>query len=421
MSRPLALLDLFSGIGGFSLGLERAGFRTIAFCESDPFCRRVLARHWPEVPCYDDVRTLTADRLRADGITVDAICGGWPCQDVSVAGNRTGIHNGQRSSLVWEILRLASELRPTCILLENVPGLLSGATVAVEHSVHCLCGWSCRWRGMPWTDGEDACRVRSPQFLVPSFDRNGRQGECDSDIVPLSAWWRPSDQNIGQSSASGEDGLECAHQAGPSAAASHASAHARQERTMPTRDTGLPAYDQEAGEFRARPISHQGIDARVESDRSEDTAQEWMVCTNCGRRMGDPTSRLVQSSWFGDILRAFSSLRYDVWWDCIPASAVRAPHRRDRVWIVAYAAKLLSNGCEHNGRSDCESREQISKLGNGSCIADVANAIGKRCEATTYTVEQWKDLERSASVSAQFASRRRAFARGESTDEPVPD
>jgi len=68
------LLDLFSGIGGFSLGLERSGgFKTVAFCEIDPYCRRVLHKHWPEVPCYDDIRTLTADRLAADGIGVDAI------------------------------------------------------------------------------------------------------------------------------------------------------------------------------------------------------------------------------------------------------------------------------------------------------------------------------------------------------------
>src|ERR1051326_96672 len=63
------LLDLFSGIGGFSLGLERTGgFKTVAFCEIEPFCRRVLNKHWPEVPCYDDVRQLTAARLAADGI-----------------------------------------------------------------------------------------------------------------------------------------------------------------------------------------------------------------------------------------------------------------------------------------------------------------------------------------------------------------
>jgi hypothetical protein len=91
------VLDLFSGIGGFSLGLERAGMRTVAFCEIDPFCRRVLSIHWPGVPCYDDIRTLTAERLAADGIVVDAICGGFPCQDISSAGKGAGIE-GSRSA-----------------------------------------------------------------------------------------------------------------------------------------------------------------------------------------------------------------------------------------------------------------------------------------------------------------------------------
>lgn len=120
----LRVLDLFSGIGGFSLGLERTGgFKTVAFCEIEPFPRRVLAKHWPEVPCYDDVRTLTADRLWSDGIAVDVICGGWPCQDLSYAGKGAGLA-GERSGLWSEVRRLACELRPIVIILENVSALL---------------------------------------------------------------------------------------------------------------------------------------------------------------------------------------------------------------------------------------------------------------------------------------------------------
>jgi DNA (cytosine-5)-methyltransferase 1 len=110
----------------FDLGLERTGgFKTTAFCEIDPFCRRVLAKHWPEVPCYHDVRDLTADRLRADGISVDVICGGFPCQDISIAGKGAGLA-GERSGLWSEIVRLSRELRPRFVLVENVTGLLSG-------------------------------------------------------------------------------------------------------------------------------------------------------------------------------------------------------------------------------------------------------------------------------------------------------
>jgi DNA (cytosine-5)-methyltransferase 1 len=123
----LKVLDLFSGIGGFSLGLDRAGgFETVAFCEIEPFPRRVLAKHWPEVPCYEDVTKLTGDILKRDGISVDVITGGFPCQDISVAGKQAGIGEGTRSGLWSECLRLISELQPEYAIFENVTNLLSG-------------------------------------------------------------------------------------------------------------------------------------------------------------------------------------------------------------------------------------------------------------------------------------------------------
>src|SRR5690242_1615839 len=97
--------SLFSGIGGFDLGLERAGMRTVWFCEQDEFCQRVLARHWPGVPCYPDVTELRG----ADVQPVDVLCGGFPCQDISSAGRKVGIR-GERSGLWSEYARLIDEL-----------------------------------------------------------------------------------------------------------------------------------------------------------------------------------------------------------------------------------------------------------------------------------------------------------------------
>ena len=127
MSDKLKVLDLFSGIGGFSLGLERTGgFETVAFCEIEEFPRKVLAKHWPEVPRYHDVTKLTGDILKRDGISVDVITGGFPCQDISCAGKQAGIGEGTRSGLWSEIVRLIGELSPRYVIVENVAALLSG-------------------------------------------------------------------------------------------------------------------------------------------------------------------------------------------------------------------------------------------------------------------------------------------------------
>jgi DNA (cytosine-5)-methyltransferase 1 len=109
--------SLFSGIGGIDLGLERAGFRVIWQCESDPFARRVLAKHWPGIPCYQDVR-LIDERVECP----ELLCGGFPCQDVSCAGRRAGIE-GERSGLWAEFARVVLLLRPRFVLVENTPGL----------------------------------------------------------------------------------------------------------------------------------------------------------------------------------------------------------------------------------------------------------------------------------------------------------
>jgi DNA (cytosine-5)-methyltransferase 1 len=143
----MRVLSLFAGIGGFDLGLERAGFQTVAFCEIDPFARRVLARHWPEVPCYDDVRTLTAERLGADGIAVDVICGGFPCQDISTAGRGVGI-TGERSGLWREFARLIGEIRPRYVLVENVAALLSRGLGDVLGDLAAL-GFDAEWHCIP--------------------------------------------------------------------------------------------------------------------------------------------------------------------------------------------------------------------------------------------------------------------------------
>ena len=118
------VLSLFAGIGGFDLGLERAGMNVVAQCERDPWCQQVLSKHWPNVPIYDDVTTLTAEKMKNEGVeSIDLICGGFPCQPFSVAGNRNGTKDDRH---LWpEMLRIIEETRPAWVIGENVAGIIS--------------------------------------------------------------------------------------------------------------------------------------------------------------------------------------------------------------------------------------------------------------------------------------------------------
>lgn len=171
------VLDLFSGIGAFSLGLERAGMRTVAFCETDEFCREVLAKHWPSVNRYSDIRELTADRLHSDGIAVDVICGGFPCQDLSRANgvwsSRPGLQ-GSRSGLWSEYARIIREVRPAYIIVENVPDLLDSLGDILRDLA--ACGYDAEWDCLQTTVVGGRC-PRERLWLVSYPGRERLDGE----------------------------------------------------------------------------------------------------------------------------------------------------------------------------------------------------------------------------------------------------
>lgn len=121
----LTYIELFAGIGGFSLGFDRAGMECVLQVEKDGKARAVLAHHWPNVPRMELVEDVTRESVRQLGIeSIDVLVGGFPCQDLSVAGQRKGLA-GERSGLWFEFIRVIEELRPGWIVVENVPGLLS--------------------------------------------------------------------------------------------------------------------------------------------------------------------------------------------------------------------------------------------------------------------------------------------------------
>ena len=151
----LTAVSLFAGIEGFGLALERAGIQVKASVEIDPACRGAIALHFPETALFDDVTEVTGDQLRAAGFVPERgiITGGFPCQDLSVAGRRAGL-GGARSGLFWHIVRLARELRPRWLLLENVPGLLSAT---------CAC------------PGDDTCTANGRAVECGRWEKRGEE------------------------------------------------------------------------------------------------------------------------------------------------------------------------------------------------------------------------------------------------------
>ena len=164
--------SLFSGIGGLDLGLERAGHRVLWQVESNAFCRRVLARHWPHVPCYTDVTTVTGHDLAP----VDLLCGGFPCQPVSQAGPRKGTDD---TKWLWpDFARLLRVLRPRYALLENVPGLLTANGGGAFRDILtdlAECGYSATWQDLP-AASVGAPHLRYRIFLVAYPDDESQSG-----------------------------------------------------------------------------------------------------------------------------------------------------------------------------------------------------------------------------------------------------
>jgi DNA (cytosine-5)-methyltransferase 1 len=115
--------SLFAGIGGFELGIERAipNSETVWQVEQDKYCQTILKKHWPGAEIFDDIRQVNSNNLKP----VDILLGGFPCQDISTAAKQEGIHEGKKSSLYWELLRVICEIRPRVIILENVSALVN--------------------------------------------------------------------------------------------------------------------------------------------------------------------------------------------------------------------------------------------------------------------------------------------------------
>ena len=157
----LRLIDTFSGIGGFTYAAERivGGFETVAFVEREPFCQRILHKHWPNVSIHDDIRTFTPQRGSAD-----VICGGFPCQDISTAGKQAGINEGTRSGLFYELMRVIRVVQPRFVILENVAAILANGLDTVLGEL-AAAGFDAEWACIP-ASAVGACHQRDRWWLV---------------------------------------------------------------------------------------------------------------------------------------------------------------------------------------------------------------------------------------------------------------
>ena len=155
------MLDTFAGIGGFSYAATKlvGGYRTTQFIEIDPFCQKILKKHFPFTPIHDDIRTFTAIPRQ-----YDVICGGFPCQSISVAGNRAGITEESRSGIFYELMRVIRMVRPRFVVLENVAAILNNGLDIVLGELS-QAGYDAEWSVIS-ASSLGACHRRSRWWCV---------------------------------------------------------------------------------------------------------------------------------------------------------------------------------------------------------------------------------------------------------------
>lgn len=191
--KPLRVLSLFSGVGGFDMGLENAGMETVFQCEVDKSCQEVLKHWWPQVPKWDDVSTLTGEYILSQVDGIDVVAWGSPCQDLSLAGRRKGL-SGERSGLFHQGIRIIKELRelsngkyPTWSIWENVVGALSsngGADFGqvlheMDEAGACFSEWAildAQYFGVP--------QRRRRVFVTSCFDSSISE-LCSNPLLPV--------------------------------------------------------------------------------------------------------------------------------------------------------------------------------------------------------------------------------------------
>jgi len=200
----LRLLDLFSGIGGFSYAAERivGGYQTVQFVEREGFCQQVLRKHWPDVPIHNDICTFVPELGSAD-----VVCGGFPCQDISTAGKGAGIAEGTRSGLFYELMRVVRLVGPRFVVLENVSAITTNGLDTVLGEL-AEAGFDAEWACIKASD-VGACHRRDRWWLVAYPQGQQRNdGQSSYSARPTGATAKLRDSRSANAAYPNHEGLQ---------------------------------------------------------------------------------------------------------------------------------------------------------------------------------------------------------------------
>jgi len=365
--------SLFAGVGGIDLGMERVGFKCKWQVEIDEFATSVLTKHWPNVDRYKDVRQFPP-RSESPWLNhrwkqrygVDVVCAGFPCQDVSNAGRQAGLE-GARSGLFYEVIRVARTLQPRAILLENVSALLHCKGEIVHDGNRCLCGWDYRW-GRVYHH-----RIKEQQHIIRDSCRCGDDGQGTDVAASIEETIR----RVGV--ASSQEKREVGRSVEMDSLWSSGSRLPDQSNGTPATEAGaggdcsshtIDDQRSSVGQKRRKKVDRRGDSAcenikgentGTESKGTASTETETWVCPSCGRSMDYRPERYVRASGIQTVLWALAEIGYYAEWCCVPAGAVGAPHRRDRIFILAYSERERCDTWAGIKRDKEETRQRGSK------------------------------------------------------------
>ena len=335
-------LALFAGICGFERGI-RAGIpeaRTVCYVEQDEYCVEVIRARirdgfLDDAPIWGDIRSFDGHPWAG---SVGCVCGGFPCQDLSLAGRGDGLA-GERSGLWWEMLRVVREVGPGIVLIENVPGLFSSRTPP------CVRGWPSGRRGLREYPGTETQEEQPLQRIRRcGYEREGAPSSgADEGLVRGECHTSPS----GHGTVGTE--LQLAYRRGQGGILPTDNLSVSDAETATGESGGCVERDdcrsgsqaQRAQDMDGDGTSHR-TDVQVADERPQcavvagaDSLDTIAPCGVCEWTVGDGSDAVGRA--IGTVLGSLAEVGYDASWRCLSAAALGAPHKRERIWIVAHA------------------------------------------------------------------------------------